>query len=214
MTVILVRHAESEGNVGGMIQGWTDMRLTEAGVGQARSVAKRLAALPIVAQPIVAVYTSPLARAHQTASGIAEALGLGLIEEPDLRERNYGRAQGLTWADAAARWPLGEASHHRDWAMAVPEVESLAGLRRRAVGVVNALLDRHVDETVVCVSHGGTLVQIIAHLFGLPEDVWPRIRMSNTSLTIVEGDSASPVVRTLNDICHLEDQARASTLAL
>jgi broad specificity phosphatase PhoE len=209
MTVILVRHAESEGNVGRMIQGWTDMRLTETGVRQARSVARRLAA-----EPIVAVYSSPLERARQTADSVAAALGLDVIEEPDLRERNYGQAQGLTWADAAARWPLGEASYHRDWAMAVPEVEPLARLRRRAVGVMNAILDRHVDETVVCVSHGGTLVQIIAHLFGLPEDVWPRIRMSNTSLTIVEGNSAQPVVRTLNDICHLEDQERASTLAL
>ena len=209
MTVILVRHAESEGNVGGMIQGWTDMQLTEAGVGQAQAVARRLAT-----EPIVAVYSSPLARARRTAGSVAEALGLEVIEEPDLRERNYGQAQGLTWADAAVRWPLGEASYHRDWAMAVPDVESLAGLRRRAVGVVSAILDRHVDETVVCVSHGGTLVQVIAHLFGLPEDVWPRIRMSNTSLTIVEGDSTQPVVRTLNDICHLEDQARASTLAL
>jgi len=209
MTVILVRHAESEGNVGGVIQGWTDMRLTEAGLEQVQSVAARLAG-----EPIAAVYTSPLYRARETARAIAEALGHGLIEEPDLRERNYGQAQGLTWTEAAARWPLGEASYHRDWAMAVPDVESLPSLRRRSVAVVNAILDRHVDETVVCVSHGGTLVQIIAHLFGLPEDAWPRIRMSNTSLTIVEGDSTSPVVRTLNDICHLEDQARASTLAL
>jgi len=209
VTVILVRHAESEGNVGGMIQGWTDLRLTAVGEAQAQLVARRLAG-----EPVAAVYTSPLYRARETARPIASALGHGLIEEPDLRERYYGQAQGLTWTQAAERWPLGEASYHRDWAMAVPEVESLAGLRRRAVGVVNGLLDRHVDETVVCVSHGGTLVQIIAHLFGLPEDVWPRIRMSNTSLTIVEGDSTRPVVRTLNDICHLEDKARASTLAL
>ena len=209
MTVILVRHAESEGNVGGMIQGWTDLRLTSVGVEQAALVARRLSG-----ETIAAVYTSPLLRARETARPIAEALGHDLVEEPDLRERNYGQAQGLTWAEAAERWPLGEAAHHRDWAMAVPEVESLAGLRRRSVAVVNTLLDRHVHETVVCVSHGGTLVQIIAHLFGLPEDVWPRIRMSNTSLTIVEGDSTRPVVRTLNDICHLADRARASTLAL
>jgi broad specificity phosphatase PhoE len=209
VTVILVRHAESEGNVGGMIQGWTDLRLTSVGEEQAALVARRLAG-----ERIAAVYTSPLLRARETARPIAEALGHDLVEEPDLRERFYGRAQGLTWTEAAERWPLGEAAHHRDWAMAVPEVESLAGLRRRSVAVVNALLDRHVDETVVCVSHGGTLVQIIAHLFGLPEDVWPRIRMSNTSLTRVEGDSSRPVVRTLNDICHLADRARASTLAL
>lgn len=209
MTVILVRHAESEGNVGGMIQGWTDLRLTEAGEAQAQMVARRFAGADVAA-----IYTSPLLRARSTAAPIAEVLGLELVEVPDLRERNYGQAQGLTWAEAAARWPLGEAAHHRDWAMAVPEVESLAGLRRRSVAVVNALLDRHEGETALVVSHGGTLVQIIAHLFGLPEDVWPRIRMSNTSVTVVGGSASQPRVSMLNDICHLDDRARASTLAL
>ncbi|MCK9494042.1 MAG: histidine phosphatase family protein [Dehalococcoidia bacterium] len=209
MTVILVRHAESEGNVGGMIQGWTDLRLTEAGEAQAQMVARRFAGADVAA-----IYTSPLLRARSTAAPIAEVLGLELVEMPDLRERNYGQAQGLTWAEAAARWPLGEAAHHRDWAMAVPEVESLAGLRRRSVAVVNALLDRHEGETALVVSHGGTLVQIIAHLFGLPEDVWPRIRMSNTSVTVVGGSASQPRVSMLNDICHLDDRARASTLAL
>lgn len=209
MTVILVRHAESEGNISGVIQGWTDLRLTDEGVQQAGMVARRFAG-----QPITAVYTSPLLRARETARPIAEALGRTLVEDEGLRERFYGQAQGLTWTQAAERWPLGEASHHRDWAMVVPEVESLAALRRRSVAVVSRLLDEHSGDNAIVVSHGGTLVQIIAHLFGLPEDVWPRIRMSNTSVTVIEGDAAHPVVRTLNDICHLEDRARASTLAL
>lgn len=209
MTVILVRHAESEGNIGGVIQGWTDLRLTDIGEQQAQMVARRFEGASIAA-----IYSSPLYRARETARPIAGVLGLPLIEVDDLRERYYGQAQGLTWTQAAGRWPLGEAEHHRDWAMAVPEVESLPALRRRSVAVVNRLLDEHRDETAIVVSHGGTLVQIIAHLFGLPEEVWPRIRMSNTSVTIVEGEASAPVVRTLNDICHLDDRMRASTLAL
>lgn len=209
MTLVLVRHGESTGNVGGVIQGWHDAGLTDVGQEQAAAVAVRLAAL----HP-VALYTSPLARARDTARPLAARTGLALQEVDALKERYYGVAQGLTWTEAAERWPLGEASYHRDWAMAVPEVEALALLRERSVAVVSQLLDRHAEDLAVCVSHGGTLVQVIAHLFGLPVDVWPRVRMSNTSVTIVEGPSARPVIRTLNDICHLEDQERASTLAL
>ncbi len=208
MTLILVRHAESTGNTGGTIQGWTDTELTEVGRTQAVAVGQRLGGLPLVA-----VYSSPLARARDTAGAIASAAGLPVTAIEDLRERHYGQAQGLTWAEASERWPA-RAAHDRDWATAVPEVESLAALRQRAVAVVEGLLDRHADDLAVCVSHGGTLVQVIAHLFGLPVDVWPRIRMSNTSVTVVEGDSKTPVVRTLNDICHREDRERASTLAL
>lgn len=208
MTVILVRHAESTGNSGGQIQGWTNTELTEAGRVQAAAVGRRLAALPLAA-----IYSSPLVRARATAGAIADAAGMAVVELDDLRERHYGQAQGLTWAEASARWPA-RAAHDRDWATAVPEVESLAALRARSVAAVEGLLERHRDDLAVCVSHGGTLVQVIAHLFGLPVDVWPRIRMSNTSVTIVEGGSQLPVVRTLNDICHLDDQERASTLAL
>ncbi|MCA9856305.1 MAG: histidine phosphatase family protein, partial [Dehalococcoidia bacterium] len=125
MTVILVRHAESEGNIGGVIQGWTDLPLTDIGEQQAQMVARRFKGASIAA-----VYSSPLYRARETARPIADVLALPLVEVDDLRERYYGQAQGLTWTEAAERWPLGVAEHHRDWAMAVPEVESLAGLRR------------------------------------------------------------------------------------
>ncbi len=208
MTLILVRHAESTGNSGSTIQGWTDTELTEAGRSQAAAVARRLSRLPLAA-----VYASPLARARDTALAVAGLAGLEVVQLGDLRERYYGQAQGLSWEQAAARWPA-RAAHDRDWATAVPDVETLPALRGRAARVVEGLLDRHQDGVAVCVSHGGTLVQVIAHLFGLPAEVWPRIRMSNTSVTVVEGNAGAPVVRTLNDICHLDDRARAATLSL
>jgi len=210
VTVILVRHAESTGNTGGTIQGWTDTQLTDAGREQARSVATRLGAIPLAA-----IYASPLARARDTAQAIADASALAheVVELPELRERNYGLAQGLTWIEAQQRWPA-RASHELDWATEVPEVESMGALRARGVAAVSAMLDRHSGEVAVCVSHGGTLVQVIAHLFGLPTETWPRIRLSNTSVTVVEGTSAAPVIRTLNDVCHLDDAQRAATLSL
>ncbi|MEX2375541.1 MAG: histidine phosphatase family protein [Dehalococcoidia bacterium] len=209
MTLVLVRHGESAGNVGGVIQGWSDAALTETGTSQAEAVASRL-----TGRLIAAVYTSPLQRARATARPIADRAGIDLTELAGLRERNYGEAQGLTWSEAAARWPVGEAAHDRDWASGVPGVESIDQLRNRAVDVVEELLDRHSDDIAVCVSHGGTLVQIIAHFFGLPAGTWPRIRMSNASVTIVEGTSARPVITMLNDICHLDDPSRARRLAL
>jgi phosphoserine phosphatase len=208
VTLILVRHAESEGNTGGTIQGWTDMPLTDVGRVQAQAVARRLAVLPVTA-----VYSSPLSRALHTAEAVAAGLNESVVRLDDLRERFYGEAQGLSWAEASERWPA-RAAHDRDWATAVPQAESLASLRSRGVAAVSALMDQHVDDLAVCVSHGGTLVQIIAHLFGLPVDTWPRIRMSNTSVTVVEGPASNPLIRTLNDVCHLDDAQRAATLSL
>ena len=57
MTVILVRHGESEGNAAGIIQGWLDTELTVKGQEQARSAGDQLAEMPICL-----LYTSPSPR--------------------------------------------------------------------------------------------------------------------------------------------------------
>lgn len=208
MTLLLIRHAESSGNSTGRIQGWSDAALTAAGVAQAAALARRLATLRLDA-----IYASPLSRAHDTARSIAEVAGLNVTLMDGLRERFYGQAQGLTWDQAALRWPA-EASHHDDWAAKVPEVESIPALRDRAVAAVSEVLDRHDGGLAVCVSHGGTIAQIVGNILGLPVGVWPRVRLSNTSVTVIDGTSAAPVLRALNDICHLSPEQRRVTLAL
>ena len=95
MTLILVRHAESTGNSGSTIQGWTDTELTEAGRSQAAAVARRLSRLPLAA-----VYASPLARARDTALAVAGLAGLEVVQLDDLRERYYGQAQETRVASA------------------------------------------------------------------------------------------------------------------
>ena len=97
MTLILVRHGESEGNTRRIMQGSLDMPLTEAGREQARLVAARLASMPIAA-----VYSSPLSRAFETAQVIAAHHAVDVQPIAGLREGGRGEAQGLTWAEVTA----------------------------------------------------------------------------------------------------------------
>src|SRR5690606_21131081 len=99
VTVMLVRHGESEGNAGRIIQGSLNTMLTDLGRRQAAAVAARLAS-----QPLAAVYGTPLQRAMDTAQAIAGAHGLEVATVEDLSERVFGEAQGLTWEEASARW--------------------------------------------------------------------------------------------------------------
>lgn len=67
--VYLARHGETGPNTGGYIRGRANPPLDEAGIAEARALAASLA----TKQP-VAVISSPLQRAVQTASFIAQAL--------------------------------------------------------------------------------------------------------------------------------------------
>lgn len=207
MTVILVRHGQSRGNLRGIIQGWLDEPLTEDGEAQARLVAARLAGMPVST-----VYASPLARAWSTGEAVAAALRLPLVAEPGMREHYFGAAQGFTWGEATERWGL-RAGHGEDWAAGVPDAEPMLDFRRRVGAALDALLDRHEQEVVVCVSHGGTIAQAVAHVLGLPEAISPAIRVDNTSLTIVEGTAARPMLRALNDACHVGEARSAVSRA-
>ena len=66
MRLLLIRHAESQGNFERRLQGRREFPLTERGLAQAQALAERLVSLPLSA-----VYSSPVGRAIQTAEVIA-----------------------------------------------------------------------------------------------------------------------------------------------
>jgi phosphoserine phosphatase len=195
MTLILVRHGESEGNIRRIMQGQLDLPLTEAGREQARLVAARIASMPVSA-----IYSSPLSRAFETAEVIATHHALPVLPVEDLQEGGWGEAQGLTWTEVTARWQM---TDNRPLAEVIPGAEAAGALRARAARAIDGLLDRHHEDVAVCVSHAGTIAQLIAHLIGMPDGHLPRMSTGNTAVTVVEGHSSEPVIRLLNDMCHL-----------
>ena len=89
--VLLIRHGETEWNRAGRWQGHADMPLTEIGRAQALALAAKLREL---GEPFDAVYSSDLARARDTASAVAAALGVVAIDDPAWREIDVGRWSG------------------------------------------------------------------------------------------------------------------------
>ncbi len=151
--IIAIRHGETAWNVDTRIQGHLDIPLNDTGLWQARQVAHALAG-----EPIAAVYTSDLQRAHATAQAVATATGAPLTTDLGLRERSFGHFQGRTFAQIEAELP----DDARRWRKRDPHYapdggESLMSLRERIARTVTALAARHVGEQVVMVAHGGVL---------------------------------------------------------
>ena len=84
-----LRHGETDTNRLGLIAGMQDVPLNEAGRRQALAAAAQLRG-----RGIAAIYSSPLARAKETAACVAAALGLPVTEIAELAERRWGELEG------------------------------------------------------------------------------------------------------------------------
>ena len=151
--IIAVRHGETAWNRDTRIQGHTDIALSDKGRWQAERLA-----LALRDEPIAAFYASDLSRAFDTASTTARAHGKPVQAHRGLRERAFGRFEGLTWAEIEAHHPEDALS----WRKRVPDFappggESLLQLRERVVAAVDEIAARHPGEQLMLVVHGGVL---------------------------------------------------------
>lgn len=99
MTVELIyeTHATSTDNETGIATGWLPGELSEAGRRQARELGERRRD-----DRVVAVYTSDLRRAVETARIAFEGSGLPVRADPLLRECDYGELNGAARSRVAA----------------------------------------------------------------------------------------------------------------
>ena len=149
----IVRHAETDWNAQKRIQGQIDIPLNAAGRAQARATAAGVAG-----RRFDAVYSSDLGRALETVQPIAAALGLAPRTAPGLRERHYGRMQGLTGAEARERFAdLHAAYAARDPYHDLGGGETLTEFARRVAASLQSLVAAHPGGTLLAVSHGGVL---------------------------------------------------------
>jgi probable phosphoglycerate mutase len=150
--IYLARHGETDWNLRGKLQGHTDVPLNEAGRGQARELANRLAA-----EGVLSVITSDLCRASETGALVARALALGPpAVDRDLRERAFGVFEGLTREECAARYP-------EEWQAWTSQTSPPTGAESfgSAIARMHAALDRVAagagDSPALVVSHGGVM---------------------------------------------------------
>lgn len=153
LRLIAVRHGETAWNRDTRIQGHLDIGLNDHGRWQAAQLARALAD-----EPIDAIYTSDLARAHDTAAAVAQATGAPLVRHAGLRERVFGQFEGKTFDEITALWPdQAERWRRRDPGFAPDGGESLLQFRERVLATLQALTAPHREGQVMVVAHGGVM---------------------------------------------------------
>jgi broad specificity phosphatase PhoE len=208
MKLLLIRHAESQGNFEHRLQGRREFPLTEVGKAQADALASRLAELPVSA-----VYSSPIGRAMETAEAIAAKAGLEVILERRVQEYDFGEAvSGCTWDEIRRGSPeAAEAMRNNDSEFPrYPGEEGRAAFQKRVRTALSELTERHTgDHVVAVVTHAGPITVMLLDALAKPYSRPIPFVLDNASLTTIEfnGHGSSPrlppvVVTGINDVCH------------
>jgi ribonuclease H / adenosylcobalamin/alpha-ribazole phosphatase len=159
-TLIMVRHGRTALTETRKISGGDGENpdLSELGNKDAAEVAIELArvgssgAFSFLAKPVVVIH-SPVKRAAQTASKIAQKLGAEQVELADLREIGFGDWDGLTNEELF----VGHETQYQAWRgsyeVAPPNGESLKDFDVRVNRSLDFILDKFAGKTVVVVAH-------------------------------------------------------------
>jgi 2,3-bisphosphoglycerate-dependent phosphoglycerate mutase len=184
--LVLLRHGETAWNAETRIQGQLDVPLNARGFWQAGRLAQALAG-----EAFDAIYSSDLARAHATAQAVARAQGLQVQTDPALRERGFGRFEGLIYAEIeeryaeeALRWRRREAGFGPGGG------EPLAAFYDRSVAAVMRCAARHPGQSIAVVAHSGVLDCLHRAAAGVALDAPRSWQLGNAAinrLLFVEG---------------------------
>ncbi len=207
--ILLIRHADALPDAAEVVLdgAYNSQVLSGLGRKQAQALAERLRDVSLAA-----IYSSPIARAQQTAAPAAAALGLDVRIDDELREVEVGRIGPDLPPDAtgeeiarALRQRLNEvaavALSTGMWS-SIPGSEGSEALRARATAVVDRLAAGYPGQRVAMVSHGGTINAYIAAMLGIERDYF--FPCANTSISVVRVKGERRLLLGLNDIAHLQ----------
>ena len=195
MELLLIRHALPIRRE--VVDGPADPPLADAGLAQAALLGSYLAS-----EPIDAIYSSPLARALQTAAPVAAAQGLPVIIEDGVAE--YDRlsneyipieeikaAGGQAWKDfTASNW-------HGEGAFDSPEEFNAI-----VIAAVEGLIARHRGHRIAVVCHGGVINGYLAHVLGIASAGFFYPNYTSIHRIAAAGSGERSIV-TINETSHL-----------
>lgn len=159
----LVRHGQTDWNLEGRYHGQSDVPLNENGRNQAVVLAQQLQG-----QSFIAIYTSDLQRAMETARIIASAIHLPVRLEPRLREINQGEWEGQLVEAIRARYTeLWQRRALDPTNLRPPGGETVGEVAKRVYNALNDITRLHPTGSVLIVSHGLALATVICKVRGI-----------------------------------------------
>lgn len=202
-TIYLVRHGETDWNIQGKYQGFTDVPLNERGLAQAKACAEAMKEFQIDR-----IISSDLSRAQVTAESINAYHHAPLKVDSRIREVNFGDWETLHIDEIDARWPgmIWNMYRHPE-TTALPNGETFQEVQDRAwEALSDEIADAEDGQSILVVCHGGTIRTLLCKLIHLPLHYTWNFSQGNTAINCIAyygmGDNDHNTISFLNDTKH------------
>lgn len=159
VSLLLLRHGQSEWNAVRRWQGLADSPLSDLGRRQAADASTVLAS---TGHRFESVWSSPLRRAAETGDIISGMLGLGAVHVDDrLREADAGEWEGMTPDEIDVAYPGFLTDHRRP-----PTFERVDQVVERTTAVLTEIATRSATDgaSVIVTTHSGVIRTLVRHL--------------------------------------------------
>jgi broad specificity phosphatase PhoE len=200
--VFMVRHGATILSAEDRFAGATDVPLSEEGREQTRRLAERLSG-----EKILGVFASPLGRTMETARILADPHGLEVQSRDGFREISHGRWEQMTRHEVEKCFPEEAAEWEKDpYTFAPVGGESGLAVTARALPALIQLVREHVGQTILIVSHKGTIRLLLSSLLGFdPRRYRDNLDQNPAALNIVDfKDPVRARLTLFNDTSHYD----------
>ncbi len=195
---ILVRHGETPWNKKLLLQGRTDVSLSDKGREQTRTLSSTLSSVPISS-----IYSSPLSRAFETAQILSAPHGIVPEIDDGLAEISFGDWEGKSHEILRKEAP----EQYKKWIanpkeMLVPRAERLNDAQSRVMRSFERIVKKNEGKVTIIVGHGGINRILLLTILQADLDAFWRLRQDTTCLNLIEFSDGAPRISLINSTAH------------
>ncbi len=179
--IIFLRHGQAKNNTERILAGRTEgVPLTDTGIKQVEQTAELLKQMNISA-----IYSSPIERAKHTAEIAGKHNSLDVTIDDRLNEIDMGKFTGMPYDEIfKSHGNVFMKFYNGELEIAHNGVETFPDVKKRILGMVEYVIEKHPDENVLLVTHMDPIKSMLSTIVDLSPTNLFELIIANASLTI------------------------------
>ena len=179
--LIFLRHGQAKNNTERVLAGRTEgVPLTETGIKQVENTAQLLEHMNISR-----IYSSPIQRAKHTAEIVGRHNSLDVTIDDRLIELDMGKLTGMPYDEIFNNHGnVFMKFYNEELELANNGVETFSDVKKRVLGIVDHVIEKHPDENVVLVTHMDPIKAMLSTIIDLSPTNLFELIIANASLNL------------------------------
>ena len=179
--IIFLRHGQAKNNTERILAGRTEgVPLTETGIKQSEHTAKLLEHMNLST-----IYSSPIQRAKHTAEIVGKHNSLDVTIDDRLIELDMGKFTGMPYDEIFnSHGNVFMKFYNGELEIAHNGVETFFDVKKRILGIVDYIIEKHPDENILLVTHMDPIKAMLSTVIDLSPINLYELILPNASLAI------------------------------